>query len=197
MVRPREFQEDQVKEAIMTVFWQKGYEATSIQDLVEATGLLKGSLYGAFGDKLTLYLIALEHYDQTRIQAGITMLKMEIPLSEKISRLFDSIIESMNTGVFAGGCLLCNASLEMATLDTSIQKSIEQQINRLCCAVADALSAYINDKSEANELAELIISTYFGARVMAKAGMPTSTVITIRDQCLKNINHIESQIRQT
>ena len=63
MARPREFDEDRVKEALTRVFWEKGYEATTMQDLVDATGLLKGSLYGAFGDKQALYMIALAHYD--------------------------------------------------------------------------------------------------------------------------------------
>ena len=54
MARPREFDEIRVKEALMKVFWEKGYEATSMQDLVDATGLLKGSLYGAFGGKKAL-----------------------------------------------------------------------------------------------------------------------------------------------
>ncbi len=71
MARPRQFDEQQVIESLMKVFWEKGYEASSMQDLVAASGLLKGSLYGAFGDKQTLYLMALRHYDRTRIQAGI------------------------------------------------------------------------------------------------------------------------------
>jgi TetR/AcrR family transcriptional repressor of nem operon len=77
MARPRQFEEIQVIEKLMKVFWDKGYEATSMQDLVDASGLLKGSLYGAFGDKRALYLAALRHYDRTRIQAGIDMLNAE------------------------------------------------------------------------------------------------------------------------
>ena len=77
MARPREFDEIDVIENLMNVFWDKGYEAASMQDLVAATGLLKGSLYGAFGDKQSLYLTALKQYDRTRIQAGIDMLNGE------------------------------------------------------------------------------------------------------------------------
>ena len=77
MARPRQFDEIQVIEKVMKVFWAKGYEATSMQDLVVASGLLKGSLYGAFGDKQALYMVALKHYNRTRIQAGIEMLNGE------------------------------------------------------------------------------------------------------------------------
>ena len=83
----------------MNVFWEKGYEATSMQDLVDATGLLKGSLYGAFGGKQALYMIALAHYDHTHIQVGIDMLNGEASATEKVARLFDTVIEAARTGV--------------------------------------------------------------------------------------------------
>ena len=95
MARPRQFDEEQVREALMNVFWDKGYEATSMQDLVAATGLLKGSLYGAFGDKRALYLIALNHYDRTRIQAGVDMLAGQGTGQEKVKQLFDSVIDAV------------------------------------------------------------------------------------------------------
>lgn len=60
--RPREFDEATVLDAVMEVFWQKGYEKTSMADLLEATGLHKGSLYQAFGDKHSLFMLALKRY---------------------------------------------------------------------------------------------------------------------------------------
>ena len=60
--RPRQFDEDEVLEAAMEAFWANGYEATSLSQLMEATGLHKGSLYQAFGDKHSLFLAALERY---------------------------------------------------------------------------------------------------------------------------------------
>ena len=60
--RPREFNEDQVLESAMGVFWRKGYENTSMADLLKATGLHKGSLYQAFGDKHSLFIRSLLRY---------------------------------------------------------------------------------------------------------------------------------------
>ncbi len=93
MARPRQFDEEKVIESLMNVFWEKGYQATSMQDLVAASGLLKGSLYGAFGDKHAMYLAALKHYDHTRIQGGIDMLNGDGSARQKIARLFDNVIE--------------------------------------------------------------------------------------------------------
>ena len=184
MARPREFDEIEVKQALMRVFWEKGYEATSMQDLVEATGLHKGSLYGAFGGKQALYMVALAHYDHTRIQDGIDMLSGEGRAVDKIAKLFDSVIDSTKAGLFSGGCLLCNASIEMAPVDKSVERSVKSTIQRLQSAVEAAIRSAISDPSNASALSGFIICAYFGARVLAKAGAPLQMIIDARDRCL-------------
>ena len=169
----------------MRVFWEKGYEATSMQDLVKATGLLKGSLYGAFGDKHTLYMIALEHYDQTIIKSGIDMLAGEGPVTDKIARLFNAVIEASKAGMFSGGCLLCNASVEMAPVDQSVSHSVKNTIKGLKTAVASALKSNIKHANEKEALSGFIICTYLGARVLAKAGAPLQMIEDSRDHCLQ------------
>ena len=188
MARPREFDETRVKEALMNIFWEKGYEATSMQDLVDATGLLKGSLYGAFGGKQALYMIALAHYDHTRIQAGIDMLTGEGSAREKITRLFDTVIDAAKAGVFAGGCLLCNASVEMAPVDTAVENSVKSIIRRFQAAVRTAIESAIKPSVDAAALSGFIICAYFGARVLAKAGAPLQMIVDTREQCLKDLN---------
>jgi len=187
MARPREFDEKKVIENLMTVFWDKGYQAATMQDLVKASGLLKGSLYGAFGDKQALYLAALRHYNRTRIQAGIDMLKGEGSARQKIARLFDNVIESTKRGLFAGGCLLCNASLEKAVSDKQVKNEIKTTIRRLKVAIMDALKVdgVNEDQDQAASLAAFIVSAYFGTRVLAKAGAPAAMIGDTRDHCLQ------------
>jgi len=195
MARPREFDEEQVIEDLMKVFWEKGYQAASMQDLVAASGLLKGSLYGAFGDKQALYLVALRHYDRTRIQTGIDMLNSEDGNSEqKVSRLFDSVIDSVETGVFAGGCLLCNASIEMAATDSSVASEVNSTIRRLQTALISTLSSPGVNAQEAKASAAFIISTYFGSRVLAKAGAPVQMIADARDRCLLLLRTRENRL---
>jgi TetR/AcrR family transcriptional repressor of nem operon len=195
MVRPREFDENQVTEAIMMVFWEKGYEATSMQDIVEATGLLKGSLYGAFGDKHALYMAALKQYDQNYINAAINMLERGGNCHENIARLFDSVKDSVDTGVFAGGCLLCNASVEMAPVDDAVRQEVQNQISRLQKAVARAIAqAGHSDpgyENSVNSLARFIVSLYFGTRVTAKAGMSTQFITDAKVHCLSLLPEIQ------
>ena len=187
MARPRQFEEIQVIEKVMKVFWDKGFEATSMQDLVVASGLLKGSLYGAFGDKQALYMVALKHYNRTRIQAGIEMLNGEGSTRQKISRLFDNVIEATKRGDFAGGCLLCNASLEKAVTDRQVKSEVKTTIRRLKLAIMDALKAQTENEDQAASLAAFIISAYFGTRVLAKAGAPAAMIGDTRDHCLQLI----------
>jgi AcrR family transcriptional regulator len=187
MARPRQFDEEKVIEKLMQVFWNKGYEATSMQDLVAATGLLKGSLYGAFGDKQALYMAALKHYDRTRVQAGIDMLGGKGSPKQKIARLFDCVIESTRQGAFAGGCLLCNASLEMAVVDKQVRSEIKTTIRRLKAAIADALKTKLESEDRAASLAAFIVSAYFGTRILARAGAPVAMIGDTRDHCLQLI----------
>ena len=74
MARPREFDQEKVLDALRDVFWQHGYEGTSYADIMQATGLQKGSLYAAYGDKRALYLQALARYDAGEVRAAINML---------------------------------------------------------------------------------------------------------------------------
>lgn len=185
MARPREFDEHQVIENLMNVFWDKGYEVTTLQDLVKASGLLKGSLYGAFGDKQAIYLAALKHYNRTRIQASIDMLAGEGTARQKITRLFDGVIEPTKRGIFGGGCLLCNASLERAVTDRPVKNEIRTTIRRLKVAIMDALIAQGINEDRAASLAAFIISAYFGTRVLAKGGAPAAMIGETRDHCLQ------------
>ncbi len=185
MARPRQFDETQVIENLMKVFWEKGYEATSMQDLVAASGLLKGSLYGAFGDKRAIYMASLRHYDRTRIQAGIDMLGGDGSPRQKIARLFDNVIESTKRGLFAGGCLLCNASLEMAATDREVKSEVKTTIRRLKVAIMEALLPRVANEDQAASLAAFIVSAYFGSRVLAKGGAPAAMIGDTRDHCLQ------------
>ena len=71
MARPREFDIDQALERAMNVFWTKGYEGASLQDLLDAMNIARGSLYKAFEDKHSVYLAALDRYDRTEIQRAV------------------------------------------------------------------------------------------------------------------------------
>lgn len=103
-----QFDESQVLDAMMRVFWEKGFDATSIDDLVRATGLQRGSLYNAFGDKAGMYCRALRLYE-TEVQAAlIHALRGDDPKAA-LTRLFRQQLEAARDPRRPRGCMMADA----------------------------------------------------------------------------------------
>ena len=143
MARPREFDEDKVLGAIKDVFWRKGYEGASYADLIEASGLHKGSLYAAFGDKRALYLRALQDYDEHEVASAIALLTGEQDKKrsgrKRVDDLLSAIIEAVTVGNDRRGCLLCNASIDQAPHDKEVEAVVANGFARMQAAFAQAL----------------------------------------------------------
>ena len=105
--RPREFDEEAVLAAVMEAFWHKGYEATSVADLTERTGLNKASLYRFFGDKHSLFKTALECYTQASFRDVKQVVVHKSPLAN-IHAIIDKLTEDAEEGK---GCLMVNLSI--------------------------------------------------------------------------------------
>lgn len=180
MARQREFNEDKVLDALRDVFWEHGYEGTSYANIMSATGLQKGSLYAAFGDKRALYQKAIARYDAQIVSAGVKMLRNEkLPPKIRIENLMNGPVEAAGTREGRRGCLLCNAAIDQAPTDKATETSVTDSMNRL----KDAIAFAIKDTTKA----EHILAAYFGARVLVKAGMSKNILETIRDQTLAGL----------
>ena len=117
VARPREFEKEAAVEAALAVFWRQGYQATSVQDLVEATGVNRGSLYDTFGDKHGLFLEAVDHYRRHVAARRLARMQEPGPVREKLAGFFDEVIAfSLGEGRLLG-CLMTNAAIEMAPHD--------------------------------------------------------------------------------
>ena len=94
--RPKQFDDDEVTAIAMQVFWRKGYDATSLDDLVEAMGIPRQSLYRTFTDKHTLFLRALEYYDQNVTSVILGILSAEAPAIENLRNVFEAWKQAVN-----------------------------------------------------------------------------------------------------
>ena len=175
--RPREFDEAEVLAAIMDVFWAKGFEGTSLSDLVDATGLKKGSLYAAFGDKRAMYHKALALYDRIWIDRTVRRLKAGGAPRVRLDRFLRSAIEGAGGRGDDRGCFICNASIDQAPIDPDAERLIQASLGRLEAALADVVSAVQANAAGtpvsaegASQQAQHVMSVYFGLRVLAKAG---------------------------
>jgi len=120
MIWERQFDEAAALDRAMTAFWTRGYAATSMQTLVEATGLNRASLYNAFGGKRELFLRALRAYDRRFREARLARLAaLESPRAA-LARLFDDWVAELARSDARRGCFMTNTALELAPHDAEI-----------------------------------------------------------------------------
>ncbi|MWC31174.1 TetR/AcrR family transcriptional regulator [Paenibacillus sp. MMS18-CY102] len=134
MVRPREFDEQQALSAAMQVFWEKGYEATSISDLTASMGIQRPSLYAAFGGKKELFEAVLHKYTQISLTYTQNLLKSASTAREAVQIYLQGIIKGGDGGGPNFGCLCMNTMVELAPHDQSfahLTKSYQLRITEL------------------------------------------------------------------
>ena len=185
--RPREFDEDEALDEITKVFWAKGYEGTSMADLLAATGLNKGSLYGAFGDKRAQYLKSIARYDRTAISGSVDLLRRDGDATVRIALFLQSAIDAVKLDGDRRGCFLCSASADQAALDADSRKAVLGSLGRLERALEGALSEGkppIDPKSLKPE-ARHLLAVYVGLRVLAKAGTPIHVLEDAKRRALR------------
>jgi TetR/AcrR family transcriptional repressor of nem operon len=180
MARPREFDTDTVLQALRDVFWEHGYEGTSYANIIAATGLQKGSLYAAFGDKRSLYLEALARYDTGHVSDGVAMLSnTDQTGAKRIGNLMQALVDSAETKQGRWGCLLCNAAVDQAPFNEPTEVVVMKSMNRMKRAIAKAVK-----DTPAADKADLIWALYFGGRVVIKSGASKATLRAIKKQAL-------------
>lgn len=128
MVRQREFDIDEVLVLAMNLFWQQGYRNTSMKDVVQATGVQPGSLYGTFGDKEKLFQQALSKYTQDFFRASIPCDKTPL---ECIELWFEHLAAAMTNDPNQKGCLIINTAMERDAHSPSTIAIIEDRLDEI------------------------------------------------------------------
>lgn len=122
----KSFNEENAIESAMQVFWEKGYEATSIADLIKSTGINRGSLYNAFGGKRQLFTLSLLKYDTETRRAFLAELEALDNPKLAFKTLFDTLVQQAGNNTLPKGCFLVNTSIEIATHDKKTQDIVSQ-----------------------------------------------------------------------
>src|SRR5215213_10309770 len=131
MARPREFDPEVVLEEVMRVFWAKGYNATSLDDLCEATQLNRSSLYAAFGDKHALFLRTIDRYGDGAVARVSAALSRPVPVKEAIGGFFARMVDEIVAGPGRIGCFIGNSAAEAARDDPAVAKRVRQNLDRV------------------------------------------------------------------
>ncbi len=183
MARLREFDDRKALETVRDLFWQKGYDGTSYADLSAATGLGRGSIYAAYGDKHALYRKALTLYIDEEVQAAVALLRSaEQSGADRIKAYLDLVVEAAGVRRDRRGCFLCNSAIDMASDDPETGVMVQEAMN----AMRDALLIALLDTEVPNKdgAAEHLLAVYAGMRTMARAGLDITQLKRARDAAL-------------
>ncbi|MYW06427.1 TetR/AcrR family transcriptional regulator [Streptomyces sp. SID3343] len=189
MARTREFDTGAVVDGAMAVFWRKGYAATSIQDLVAATGVGRGSLYAAFGSKDGLYEAALVRYAEQSGAANAERLGRPAPVREVLYDLLIGVVDTTIRDPERRGCLITNTAVERLPRDPVAGRVVGEALDKLALAVAAVLSAGRDRGELPREIditatTDLVVTTMQGLRVQAKAGADRRRLAAVVDLML-------------
>jgi AcrR family transcriptional regulator len=175
MARPRTFAEKDVIAAARDQFWSAGYAGTSLDDLTEATGLGRGSLYGAFGDKHGLYLRALEDY------CSVTMGSVADDLSASDVAAYDRLVAHVGKVASATaadakrGCLMAKSAAELGSTDREVTRRVKASMQKYQALLADVITEAQRDGDVApgadpDQLALLVLTFLRGSEALRKSG---------------------------
>ncbi|MEM5429444.1 TetR/AcrR family transcriptional regulator [Cupriavidus oxalaticus] len=181
MARPRKFDEQAALTAALEAFWARGYEATSTRDLTSAMGMTQPSLYNAFGDKRSLFLLALEGYVEASMRERIGRLGATLPPAAAISAYLSESLERSLADPLHRGCLLVNTALEATPDDPGLQQKVADAFAEIRAFFRDRFAAAQHEGAastgvSADEASAQLLATLLGMRVLARAA-PQRTLL--------------------
>ena len=175
MPRPRSFEEDAVLDQAVQLFWERGYEGTSLADLETHLGLGRQSLYNAFGDKRTLFLKALERYQRAVVEKRLAHLNGSGAGLDAIRAFFKANVEFLTAPGPRRACLIANTILERGSQDSDAllrcnhaRAELERGFRR---ALAQAKTrGELAEGLDVETTATLLVIQSYGLNVLAKTG---------------------------
>lgn len=172
-MRTKDFDENEILKKAIFIFWEKGYHATSLHDLIEGLGIGRSSIYHAFGDKHSLFVKALEHYQQegtARIEATLNDASSVKAGVRKLLRL--GVVDTLGSEC-PSGCFKVNTEVELAAHDELIKNILREDEKLIEKVLIKAIKkgqkeGEINASKEAETLAHFLCNTITGLRVYSK-----------------------------
>ncbi|MEY8742039.1 TetR/AcrR family transcriptional regulator [Bacillales bacterium AN1005] len=187
MARNKEFDENEVLRKAMELFWIQGYEKTSMQDLVKYMGIHRRSLYDTFGDKHTLFIKALDHYNEiitTRIENEVSQQHL---VKDAIKHLFNMIIVRDKQQLV--GCLTVNTAVELSLHDEQAAEKVTESFSMTELLLNNLVqkgqtAGEISKHLDAKKTSEFLHNSLVGLRVMTKTTDDTEKLNNIIDMTL-------------
>jgi TetR/AcrR family transcriptional regulator, transcriptional repressor for nem operon len=191
MARPRQFDEESAVGHAMEAFWAGGYEGTSTEQLCEATGLGRSSIYNTFSSKRELFRRSLRTYCETATGWHTELLEQPGPARPKLRRLLTRVVDDEVNGD-GRGCLVVNTTIEFGGRDEEISAEIQRDAARLVAAVRAVIEAgqrdgEIDPAKNALALARFLHAQVGGIRLQARAGASRTALLSLVDVAMSAI----------
>ena len=176
MARPVEFEYDVVLERATEQFWREGFEASSVQKLLDATDINRGTLYNSFGDKDTFFKSCVDRYNgKLKAVIDATLGDKAVKADKALANFFDAAIISQPTKQRVLGCLLVNSVCESIIWNADIQKLLKDSLNTIRKALVARTRELEKGKLlakglDADSAADLLMALYSGLNVQARSG---------------------------
>jgi TetR/AcrR family transcriptional repressor of nem operon len=173
MARPREFDPEVAVERALNLFWSKGYDATSLDDLCEVTGLSRSSFYAAFGSKRDLLLQTVSRYAELRTPDIASLLKQHQSVKCAFESLASQFIDQIVEGPGRRGCFLGNCAAELPRSDRLALKRVRDALELTEATFREALSRAkaeggLPPDADVEALARFLTAGFQGLRLVGK-----------------------------
>lgn len=188
----KQFNIDETLTCAMQAFWARGYEATSMRDLVDATGVNRASLYATYGDKRALFLSAFRKYDEEVRERTLGELSQSLAPADAIRAIFDKFIGQTRLPQGNWGCFMVNTTLELTAHDPEIAR----MVNR----AQDGIEAFFlmvirkgqacgdfDPTGDAQGLARQTLAAFLGFLVMLRSRPDAAYLHAVRDGVLASL----------
>lgn len=190
--RPRAFDADSVSDVVARVFWARGYRATSLDDICDATGLLRGSLYGAFGDKHGMLLAAIDHYGAGSIAQLSARLNSNAPAREALRSALMHYTRTTSALEGLSGCFITNTTLEMMPDDTELFARIDSYMRRTWALLTAAVirgqsEGHFDTALDEKAVGDFLLCLIQGFRVLGKIVNDEKRLTAIVDMAMRVI----------
>ncbi len=190
--RPLEFNPDAALDAAMNLFWRKGYENTTMQDLLDAMQLSKSSLYQAFGSKQALFERCMTRYGDF-MTGQLRVALDDAPSGVAFIRQFlESVLDEARVVCEPRGCLVLNTANEFARRDPRITEAVTGGLGRFHDVLLAAVKrgqreGDISPGHDAETLADYLVSSMSGLKTLSKAGADETSMRGIFELVLKTL----------
>ncbi len=193
MPRPRKFDESDVVAAARDEFWTRGYTATSVDDLTAVTGLGKGSLYGAFGDKHGLFLRALDDYIGTALDGVRTQLRDPAHSAyDRLTRHIRAQARAVAADSARRGCLMAKSAAELSATDEAVERAVEHAYAEWHAELVECIKeaqrdGAIDQKQNPRALATTLLAFMRGQEALHKGGAKAAQIRAAADEMVSLI----------